>query len=217
MLIAFVGTFALLDQIGAFEGVIKPTFFCMFTNISNVAVVAYFWAYVIRFLIRGRKNLQGPMGSADFDTRTPWLPKLKYALTLAITVTCLIAHFMLDGGMVFMNGEFHWQMLVLHYIVPIGTVLDWLIFDLHGHMGKFDPLYWPAFPLLYLVYTIILVEGFGIYAHEGSRWPYPFIDVDANGLPTVIITCIVLVAIFVALGYVYVAIDKQLAKREKVK
>lgn len=202
LLIACIGTFALLDQVGAFEGTIKPTFFCMFTNISNVAVVAYFWC-AIAAIGRGR------------DAQEPLAPKVKYALTLAITVTCLIAHFMLDGGMVFMNGEFHWQMLVLHYIVPIGTILDWLIFDFHGHMGKFDPLYWPAFPLLYLVYTIVLVEGFGIYAHEGSRWPYPFIDVDANGIPTVIITCIILVLIFVALGYVYFAIDKQLAKREK--
>lgn len=200
--IAIAGTIALADQMGVFEGAFKQEFICFFTNISNLVVIIYFWCDIYA-IARGR------------DAQDPIAPKVKYAFMLGVTVTCLVAHFMLDGGMVFKDGVFQPMMLILHYIVPIGTVLDWLLFDYKGKMTKIDPLTWPIFPLCYLVYTVILVEVFHIYGHTTSRWPYPFIDVDLNGIPHVIITCIIMLIFFVALGYVYYAIDHALAKRLK--
>lgn len=200
--IAVIGTIALLDQIGLFAGEFNPRFFCFFTNISNVAVVAYFWCAGI-LCVAGR------------NAHDPWRPKLKYALTLAITVTFLVAHFMLDGGGVFSAGYFRWEMLVVHYLVPIGAIVDWIVFDKKGHMAKKDPLTWPIFPLIYLLYIIVLVEGFGVWATETTRWPYPFINVDMLGIPTVALTVVGLVVFFVLLGYGYYALDRTLAKRIK--
>jgi hypothetical protein len=203
LFIALAGTIALLYATGLFTGGSNTTFPCYFTNISNIAVAAYFWCATI-MIITGKA-----------DGSEPWAPKLKYALTLAITVTWLVAHFMLNGGLVFQGGVFNPEMLVLHYIVPICTIADWLLFDSKGHMGIYDPLLWPLFPLVYLVYLCVLVCGFGISSSVDGRWPYPFIDFDALGVPMVLINVIILVVAFVMLGLVYVLIDKQMAKHAK--
>lgn len=52
-------------------------------------------------------------------------------------------------------------------------------------------------------------DGIG---YGGSRYPYPFMDVDKLGWGTVLLTVLVLTVFFIALGYIWVLIDKGLAK-----
>lgn len=198
--LVIVGTVGIICNTGLTQGGFEVRFLFMFTNLSNLAVVVYFWFATVRIAL-------GKDGG-----HTPWRPKLKYALMLAITVTWLVAHFLINGGMVFQEDGFHGELLVLHYIVPIAAILDWLLFDEKGHMGWLDPLTWPAFPLAYVVYIFVLVFGFGVSVREESRWPYDFLDVDANGLGFTLLMIVALLVIFLVLGYVYVAIDKKLAK-----
>lgn len=198
--IAAIGTLTLLQQLGVFDGRLDIKFVYFFTNISNIAVALYFWCDIAAIL-RGR------------DANEPWAPKLKYMVMLGITVTCLVAHFMLDGGYVFQNGKFQPHMLVVHYIVPICTILDWLLFDKKGHIGWKDPLLWPAFPLVYLGYINILVLGLGVRCSAENRWPYPFLNADVMGVPAVCGVCVGLVVAFIILGYVYTFIDHKLAAR----
>lgn len=200
LVICLIGTIALLQQMGVFGGEHPQRFIFMFTNISNLAVIAYFWCALIACL-RGH------------DASQPWHPKLKYMLMLGITVTFLVAHFLLDGGMVFVDGQFRWQMLIVHYLVPIGTILDWILFDKKGHIAKTDPLIWPVFPLCYLAYIMTAVLCFGVHVLDTSRFPYPFLDIDVLGVPTVIGICIGLLVFFVILGFVYYLIDKKMAEK----
>lgn len=200
--IATIGTLTLLQQLGVFDLRLDINFVYFFTNISNIAVAAYFWCDIAAIL-RGR------------DAANPWAPKLKYMAMLGITVTFLVAHFMLDGGYVFQNGQFQLHMLIVHYIVPICTILDWLLFDKKGHIGWGDPLIWPAFPLAYLAYACFLVLGLGVRCFEDNRWPYPFLNVDVLGVPMVVGICIGLLLAFIVLGYGYAALDHALAKRSR--
>ena len=205
LIIALAGSAALLYEIGFGYGYFRVSFFFYFTNLSNMAVVAYLWAG--GFALLRRKDLWP----------APFMPGLKHALMLAITVTWLVAHFLLDGGAVFEDGTFHWTMLVVHYIVPIAMILDWLLFDAKGTMGKGDPPTWLAFPLAYLAYIMLLVWGFGIMVNPEahSRWPYDFLDFDALGAPTVLVTIVAMAAVFLALGYIYLLIDHLMGKREQ--
>ena len=50
---------------------------------------------------------------------------------------------------------------------------------------------------------------------EKSRWPYGFMDFDKLGVPTVALTIVILIVVFVALGYLYVVIDKKLGEKIK--
>ena len=205
--LALLGTAVLVDQTGLLAGSLSTIFFLMFTNLSNIAVVLCFWIvgfYALAHPERGQR---------------PWCPKIKHALMLAITVTFLVAHFMLNGGMVFMNGIFNFDMLVLHYIVPIGAILDWLLFDEKGTITKFEPFLWLIFPLAYFAYIMIMVLGLGVNVGTGmsaaGRWPYPFLNIDLLGVPTVAGIVVAMVVFFLLLGYGYYFIDKKLAQSSK--
>lgn len=210
-IIAAIGVAALINQTGLLTGTFNVMFLYFFTNLSNVAVAAYFIGAIIH-LLRHCKN------SNNATEGDVWAPQVKYACTMAVTVTCLIAHFLLNhGGVIAADGSINLPMLALHYLVPIGTVLDWLLFDEKGHMKLNGPLMWVAFPLIYLAYTMIGVNVFGLVMSAptfGGRYPYPFIDIDALGIENVAVTCVVLVAAFIALVYMYVAIDHLLARRK---
>ena len=158
--LAFVGIAALLYSAGLCDGHLNSSFFCYFTNLSNIAVVAYLCAAAVAML---RRSELWP---------EPWRPKLKHALMLAITVTWLVAHFLLDHGGVFEGGTFHWTSLVLHYIVPIGMILDWLLFDRKGTMRAVEPPFWTVFPLCYLVlHHGGYLGDFGLNVRPGPAQP----------------------------------------------
>ncbi len=198
-----LGAAALLQQSGILTGSPSPVFLNFFTNLSNLVVVVYFAIDAI-WLVAKRKD----------DAAITWAPKFKYACMMAITVTFLVAMFMLNGGMIFVDGHFNWHFAVLHGIVPVMAIADWLLFDVKGTMGKFDPLVWTALPIIYAIYVFVRVAllGGSMTGFGESRYPYPFIDVDANGWPMVLITMAAMIAFFIALGYVYRAIDRRLAK-----
>lgn len=200
LVIAIIGTIALIDQTCIMQGYFRVGFLYKFTNISNLAVVIYMWTQIVCI---ARKS---------HDSSTPPAPVIKHLLILAISVTCLIAHFMLDNGMIFKDGVFQPTMLTVHYIVPIGFVLDWILFDKKGLMKLTEPPKWLVFPLAYLGYAFFMVLCVGVSMSDNSRWPYPFIDIDAKGTGSVALTCAILVIVFMALGYVYVLIDRALAK-----
>lgn len=215
--IALMGVLALAQQLGLFEGTFKLQFFCYFTNLSNVLVTAYFIGAAVHV----------PLHRAS--PPRVWKPKFKYASMMAVTVTCLIAHFMLHGAGSFVDGQPNLPVLALHYFIPICAVLDWLLFDEKGRMSLSGPFAWVVFPLVYLAYVMIMVNvlgvsmnglgvdmnGFGQSVSDptwlDSRYPYPFVDVDARGVQQVAVTCGVLVAAFIGLGYVYVIVDRVLA------
>lgn len=203
MILVVVGILALLNNMGIFKGSFCLDFFYKFTNLSNLVLIIY-------LLLAAARQLGGMEKDAF-----PWKAGVKHALMLAISVTCLIAHFMLNGGLVFTDGAFHPSMLVLHYIVPIGAILDWILFDEKGTMKLYEPFLWTIFPLAYLAYSYIMVTVFSVEMGEGSRWPYPFLDADINGSAKVAGTILLLLIIFLALGFLYTAIDRRLAKRSK--
>lgn len=204
IVLAIIGTLGLIVQSGIYTGVLESHFFWMFTHISNIAVIVYVWSAIISALRHPNAD-PGDM---------PWAPKVKHALMLAIMVTCLVATFMLpDFGLVFSGGNFYWTMLVLHYLVPLGFVADWLLFDKKGIMTKTEPPTWVLFPLAYLAYIIVAVECFGVWAQPDSRWPYPFLNFDANGVPMTLLICLGLLVFFIAFGYVLVWVDHRLAKK----
>lgn len=204
-IIVVVGCIALVSQLGLFAGAFRPRFFYFFTNLSNVVAIAYLIG-AMAHLVRSKSN--------QSDT---WAPPFKYAAMMSVTVTCLVAYFLLGGGLIGPEGGFSPALLVLHFIVPIGSVLDWLLFDEKGHMSLAGPFTWIAFPLIYFVYVLFMVNVLGISMNGfgDGRYPYPFIDIDILGAGTVALTSVALAVAFVALGYIYVGIDRLLAQLKK--
>ncbi|MFC4062332.1 Pr6Pr family membrane protein [Planomonospora corallina] len=143
---------------------------------------------------------------------------LKGAVTLFISITGLVYHFMLAHGASPLGllpdgrGDDVSQMgsLLLHYVTPAMAFADWLLFDRALRPGWAGPLLWLAYPLAYLVFA--LTRGALLEPGAERRYPYPFLDVDRLGYDGVALQAVVLTAAFAVLGYAVVALHRLVSR-----
>lgn len=201
-----LAAWALLDGAGILAGHYTRNFPHMFTNISNLAAWVYFLCAMIRLIIR-----------KESDNGVPFLPVFKYTVTISLLVTMLIAHFMLFNAM-FKDGHLVWCLVILHYVAPCMTLLDWLLFDQKGKMPVWGPFAWISLGVAYLAFTMIYVGVFGRYMGGGTTadltsYPYDFLDPAIKGTGAVIGFCGAMIIAFIVLGYVLYGIDHLMRRK----
>jgi hypothetical protein len=194
LILIVVCMFGLLLNFGVFDGRFDFKVLRFFTVLSNLFCFVYF---IISVIYLKRNFLD--------ENKTTFNPTLKGIATMSITVTLLVAHFLLGGGRFIMGTTLGISMLLSHYIVPIMMILDWLLFDKKGYITKTSPLIWSSGHLLYFLYIVVSAQFGGIYT-------YPFIDVDTLGWSRVLLNVLVLTIFFIVLGYISLAVDKILLK-----
>lgn len=135
-------------------------------------------------------------------------PALKGAVTLYVVITGLVYHLVLTNpASGFAVGPVHRTPLeaignqLLHTVVPLLAVLDWLLFDERSRFRWRHALYWLAFPLGYLAFA--LIRGLIV-----DKYPYPFINVDELGYDGVSVSSLAFAVAFWVLGLLFVAIDR---------
>jgi hypothetical protein len=69
-----------------------------------------------------------------------------------------------------------WDNVVLHYLMPVLIVLDWVVAPPVARIPFRRGLLWRAIPLAYVVFSLIR----GRYAHW---YPYPFLDPGPAATP----------------------------------
>ncbi|WP_199723389.1 Pr6Pr family membrane protein [Micromonospora sp. CV4] len=168
-----------------------------FTIQSNVAVGA----------------LAGYAGLSAWRDRPDPPSALRGAVTLYITITGVVYHLVLanpaspfamaqpDRAV----GEALGNQL-LHTVVPLLAVADWVLFDQRGRLRPRYAAWWLAFPLGYLGFA--LLRGLVVHAY-----PYPFLDVGELGYDGVAISAVFLAIAFWLLGLLLVGIDRTLSRR----
>ena len=190
--------------LGLTRGFISFKPLAYFTYQSNVFVLIYFIINII-YSIKHIKN---------HKSTSSILPKVKGAMTMSITITFLVYHFLLSASDFAMaepyKGHFISNIL-LHYIIPVMTIIDFIIFDKRGIYTKKDPLKWLLIPSAYFIFSIIRAS-IGEPFSGGSRYPYFFIDIDKYGLGTVLTNTILLVIGFLIIGYSIYFIDHKFSK-----
>ena len=117
-----------------------------------------------------------------------------------IVVVGVVYHFMLAPYWR-PEGLNHGVNVVLHYVMPVAFVLDWLWFTPEGRLRWIDPVKWLACQLVYAAWTLI----HGLATHW---WPYGFVNVDELGLPRVLTTFAGLLVFFLAVGLSLVGLDR---------
>jgi hypothetical protein len=95
---------------------------------------------------------------------------------------------------------------VLHQVMPVVMVLDWLFEPTWVRLRFERALVWLVFPVLYLVYT--LVRG-----PIADWYPYPFIDPDRHGYGRVAGNCVGIAAGFVAVTWLLTWAGNRLGDR----
>lgn len=172
--------------------------FRMFTTLSNLAVAAF---YVVLIALR--------MSHATLtEAAKRRVRYFKFLITMSIMLTGLVAHFMLRGLFVNMDAEAKAGLTLLHYVVPIATFFDWVLFDEKGLTEWKMPLFAASFPIIYAAVSMIAAQ----FMQGADRYPYPFLDVDTLGAGMVVLNIVLLAIAFLAVGYIGVWVDHKLAK-----
>lgn len=151
-----------------------------YTNLSNIIVLIYQLCVLGSFL--------APNSSFYFAVRNPLL---QYSVANAITMTFLVYHFVLfptvkkhkealtdaekSGGVITPNN------LCVHYIVPLASLLFWLLFG-SKELPFWCVFAWLAVPAGYSLY-ILLRAALGINIYEKNT-PYPYFFIDRNLIGT---------------------------------
>lgn len=110
---------------------------------------------------------------------------LRGALTLYMTMTGIIYVLLLSGYEQGLQTTIPAVNIVLHYIMPVVVLLDWLIFPPQKRLLFQKALAWLVYPILYLAYSLVR----GIFV---GWYPYPFIDPVTSGWPNLIGTSLVI-------------------------
>lgn len=95
--------------------------------------------------------------------------------------------------------------ILLHYVVPAGALLHWLVYRHTERLAAQAPLVWCLYPTLYLAYALARGELLGSY-------PYPFIDVATLGYQQVLFNAVGLMAAFVGLGFSVLGLARLVAR-----
>ena len=107
--------------------------------------------------------------------------------------------FSFDEGAVFVlllsgsKPSVPWANAVVHYVMPIVIVLDWLIDPPRARIVWRRTWRWLIFPVVYFSYTLIRGAIVGWY-------PYPFLDVTSKGYARVLADGVGILIAMIAVG-----------------
>lgn len=163
---AVVTEIAVLIERGKF---VPANFFSFFTIESNLFAV-------VILILSALALARGKQGKA--------IAMLRGASTLYMIVVGVVFSLLLSGLDVELTAV-PWDNTVLHYILPIVVALDWLLDIPKVRIAFKQALVWVAFPIVYVVYSLIRGNAIGWY-------PYPFLNPDTHGYASVITTSIIL-------------------------
>lgn len=153
-------------------------FFSYFTNLSNLLVSVAFIVSALR-LLRSSEPKQ-----SDTAIRGG---SVVYIVFVGIVFNTLLREVEL--------GELlPWVKAIVHFIVPIAALLDWLICPPRRQLPFSVAFYWMIFPAVYVAYSLIRGSIVGFY-------PYPFFNPGAvGGYGGVALYCAAMMVAFFALA-----------------
>lgn len=185
---AIVTEIAVLIERGKFN---PANFFSFFTIESNILAV-------ISFILGALIVVDGKKGHI--------FALFRGAATLYMMITGIVFSILLAGLDVELTAV-PWDNIVLHYIIPIVVILDWMVDPPNVRISFKQGLAWVIFPLAYLVYTLTRGGMVGWY-------PYPFLNPSTEGYANVILTAVGITIVTTGLVWVLVRVT-QLRKRIK--
>ena len=201
-----LGIVGCVASLGIFDNInqIRWDFYVHFTNISNYFCLAIMFAALIQTV---KKNS---------DSYVTTAPALKFIGMLGILLTFLVFNIMLAGA----EGrepQANWRIgsILAHVVLPIMYIAVWFIFYERGKCKKSYPILSIFFPLAYVVFlliqAIILDFDSSILIPTTTTpliYPYFFVNLETQGVPGVLMWIAILLVAFIAVGFVFLGIDR---------
>lgn len=174
---AVVTEVSVLVEQGTFNA---ANFFSFFTIESNLFGIA---ALLLGALVRA---------SGTDHAGVEWFRGLA---TMCMVITGIVFSLLLAGLENAQLTAVPWDNTVLHYIMPVVLLADWLVDPPRTPVPFRTALLWLLYPLAYLAYSLIRGPIVGWY-------PYPFLNAAEKGYGSIAVTSVV-IAVF-ALGLAWV-------------
>lgn len=173
------------------QGVFNPVnFFSYFTNLSNI-----FAAIVFIFSALYLATHRQPSVTDDI---------LRGASVLYMAITGVVYATLLSQYE--LGLTLSWVNIVLHYLMPLVVVMDWLYQPQRSKLKIKQLPLWLIFPALYLVYSLIrgpIVQWY----------PYPFLNPDhVGGYGGVALYCVGVLLLFVVVGWLLMKLGNALKR-----
>jgi hypothetical protein len=191
--LALVGLFALGAQLPiTIEGVVEAggsplfgvgRFLGYFTIITNITCMI-----VMAMAAFGKlKNMN-------------WLS----AVTTYMIILCMVYWLLLSKN----NHATGWKFFVdslLHYVLPIGTLIGWFVAFPKHSLTWIQPVTWLAYPVSYSFYSMArgAIEGW---------YPYFFLDASKYGYAKVAVNILGLAVLFLVAGLILVAVGRLMSR-----
>lgn len=167
-------------------------YFCFFTILSNLLVAL---ALTLPWL-----------APATRVGRFFLSPSVRAGIAAYIILVAAVYHFLLrhvwdpHGWLFVSNG-------LLHYVMPVVYVADWLLFVPKGSLRARDAAIWLVLPVAYAALTLVHGAVTGFY-------PYPFLNVAKLGNAAVLANIAAMTVAFGILGLLMVAADRTMGRAQ---
>jgi len=136
---------------------------------------------------------------------------LRLGSLVSITVTGIVYATVLAGNGAFEGAEW-WYDKVFHYVVPLMAVIGFVALRPRSRF-QWSAMWFLVFPLAWLTYTLVRAEVaepvYALTPTVTANVPYGFLDVADHGVGVVAVACVVVTALFIALGAGYVAYSRR--------
>jgi hypothetical protein len=139
-------------------GYARGNFFSFFTIQSNILAVAALFLLV----------------AVPRDRRTALFDGARGAAVLYIAITGVVFALLLAGLQEELQTTTPWVDFVVHKLMPVVLVVDWLVDRPRHRLPAWTVLAWLAYPAAWFGYTLVRGEIVDWY-------PYPFVDVSSLG------------------------------------
>jgi hypothetical protein len=128
---------------------------------------------------------------------------LRLDTVLMIIVTGVVYNALLASGP--KEGWDFLSNMMVHIVMPIVTPLVWLVAGPRRLVRQSTIFAALVLPLIWAAYALIRGQVIGAY-------PYPFLDVSANGWVSVLTFIAVILVVAIVLGYVLLGLDRVMAR-----
>ena len=204
-LVGIVASFGIFDDYTMF----RWDFYGHFTNLSNYFCIGIMVAQLVQ---TARKKEDSYVTAA---------PLLKFIGVLAILLTFVVFNGMLAGAR---EPQLNWRVgsILAHVVLPIMFVADWFLFRERGKVKWYYPVASAGFPMAYMAFifiqaailkfdTSILIPG----TNTPLIYPYFFVNLETQGVTGVAKWAVLMLAAFMAVGFVFYGIDRLLRHKDK--
>jgi len=191
VIIIFFSLIGLYYKTGLEKKRFKIVSLIYFTNLSLIFCLIYF---LFSIFLGENHIIQGFIGF----------------IILCVTVTMTVYHFILVPNNRKKGKDyeiFAFSDIVVHYVVPILTIIYWIIFAEKGLFEYYYPFLWAIPFFIYLIIILLRAHYGRILEYSQTRYPYDFIDLDYLGLIKTSRNIAILSSIIIILGYIFLLID----------